>query len=221
MPKIKWLDPPNYIFFLPQRYDSHFLVKAMLDLKDRIHYKHILPYNSEQYRAITIDQFTFMDSYQFMSASLDKLMDNLRKTVKPSEMSVINSCRGSMTNGVFDIEKRNLQLSKGLVPWGLVNGRRHLKTPRKTLPLEKEHYFSDLTESYPEEAAIEQASKYYQKYECKNLLDYIMFYCETDTVQLAECFHNFRMKLFKFANLDILKFVGKYQKFKLIRTMHT
>ena len=144
-----------------------------------------------------------------MSGSLDKLMDNLRKTVKPSEMSVINSCRASMTNGVFDVEKRDFQLTKGLVPWGLVEGRRHLKIPRKTLPRDKEPYYSVLTESYPEESEIQRAGDFYEKYECKNLLDYLMQYCETDTIQLSQCFHSFRMKIFDFAKIDILKFVGK------------
>lgn len=42
-------------------FHSHFILKSMIELKDRIRYHHILPYNSEQYRAITIDHFQFLD----------------------------------------------------------------------------------------------------------------------------------------------------------------
>ena len=179
----------------------------MVELKDSINYQFILPQNSETYRAISVNNFQFLDSYAFMSASLDNLMKNLTKTVKPENMEVINNCRASLTDEVLDISKRDLQLSKGLVPWSLVTDHDYLKIPRKKLPDKQEYYYSILTDSMPSKEEIEKASKYYQKYECKNLLEYLMQYCETDVVQLAQVFHKFRMKIFKFAKIDVLKFV--------------
>ena len=41
---------------------------------------------------------------------------------------------------------------------------------------------------------------------------------QTDVIQLAQVFHKFRMKIFKFAKIDVLKFVGECQKIKLIGT---
>ena len=61
----------------------------MVELKDSINYQFILPQNSETYRAIAVNNFQFLDSYAFMSASLDNLMKNLTKTVKPENMEVI------------------------------------------------------------------------------------------------------------------------------------
>lgn len=155
-----------------------------------------------------------------MSASLDKLMDNLTKTVNPDDMQVINTCRASLTNKKLDIEKRNHQLGKGLVPWPLVTGRKFLKIDRETLPDKQEDYYSILTETSPSKEQIKRAGEYYKKYECKNLLEYLMQYCETDVIQLAQVFHTFRMKIFKFAKIDILKFVGRNEKIKLIGTFH-
>ena len=191
----------------------------MVELKDSINYQFILPKNSETYRAINVNHFQFLDSYAFMSASLDNLMKNLTKTVKPENMEVINNCRASLTEEVLDISKRDLQLSKGLVPWSLVTDHDYLKIPRKKLPDKQEYYYSILTDSMPSKEEIEKASKYYQKYECKNLLEYLMQYCETDVVQLAQVFLKFRMKIFKFAKIDVLKFVGECPKKRINRNI--
>ena len=153
----------------------------MVELKDRINYQFILPQNSETYRAISVDHFQFLDSYAFMAASLEKLMQNLTKTVKPEDMEVINSCRASLTEDILDISKRDLQLSKGLVPWSLVTDLDFLKIPRKKLPDKQKYYYSILTDSTPSKEEIQRASEYYQKYQCKNLLEYLMQYCEVST----------------------------------------
>ena len=192
----------------------------MVELKDDIKYQFILPKNSETYRAITVDHFQFLDSYAFMASSLDSLMKDLTKTVKPEDMEVLNTCRASLTEDVLDVSKRDLQLTKGLVPWTLVTDHDFLKIPRKKLPDKQEYYYSILTDSMPSKEEIQKASEYYEKYQCQNLLEYIMQYCETDVVQLAQIFHKFRMKIFKFAKIDVLKFVGK-KKIKLIRTYDT
>ena len=181
----------------------------MVELKDDIKYQFILPKNSETYRAIYVDHFQFLDSYAFMASSLDNLMKDLTKTVKPEDMEVLNTCRASLTEDVLDVSKRDLQLTKGLVPWTLVTDHDFLKIPRKRLPDKQEYYYSILTDSMPSKEEIQKASEYYEKYQCKNLLEYIMQYCETDVVQLAQIFHKFRMKIFKFAKIDVLKFVGK------------
>ena len=114
-----------------------------------------------------------------MSASLEKLMENLSKTCRPEKMKVINGCRASKTNDMLDVTKRNLQLSKGLVPWSLVTDHEVLNMPRKTLPSEQKDYYSILTDSCPTKEEIKRAADYYKKYECKNLLQYLMQYCET------------------------------------------
>ena len=44
------------------------------------------------------------------------------------------------------------------------------------------------------------------------ILQYLMQYCECDVIQLAQVFHTFRMKIFDFAKIDIVKFIGECQK---------
>ena len=165
----------------------------MVKLKDRINYQFILPQNSETYRAISVNNFQFLDSYAFMAGSLEKLMQNLTKTVKPEDMEVINSCRASLTDDILDISKRDLQLSKGLVPWSLVTDHDFLKIPRKKLPDKQKYYYSILTDSTPSKEEIQRASEYYQKYQCKNLLEYLMQYCEVSTKFFGTLNTNFHM----------------------------
>ena len=120
-----------------------------------------------------------------MSSSLENLMGNLIETVHPDNMQVINGCRASLTNKKLDIEKRNHQLGKGLVPWPLITGRKCLKIARETLPDNPKDYYSILTETCPSKEQIKRAGEYYQKYKCANLLEYLMQYCETDMIQLV------------------------------------
>ena len=114
-----------------------------------------------------------------MSQSLERLMENLRKTCRPEKMKVINACRASKTNDILDITKRNLQLTKGLVPWSLVTDHEVLQMDRETLPSDQKDYYSILSDSCLTKEEIERAVDYYSKYECKNLLQYLMQYCET------------------------------------------
>ena len=128
-----------------------------------------------------------------MSASLEKLMENLRKTSRPEKMKVINGCRASRTNDVLDVTKRDLQLSKGLVPWPLISCHEVLHEPRETLPSEQKDYYSVLTDSSPSKEEIKRAAEYYSKYECKNLLQYLMQYCETG--MLFENIKTYKLKM--------------------------
>ena len=65
-------------------------------------YLNVLPYNEQQYRAIYAKKFAFLDSYQFLFASLDALMKDYVKQKDPSEMSILN--QSDLTkdeNGIF------------------------------------------------------------------------------------------------------------------------
>ena len=79
-----------------------------------IRYSKILPYNQEQYRAIYIDHFTFLDSYQFLFAGLEKLMKDYSENTDKEDMNIINKCRLAQTNSAMDSLKRDLLLGKGL-----------------------------------------------------------------------------------------------------------
>ena len=84
----------------------------------------VLPYNEEQYRAIYVNNFAFLDSYQFLFQSLDALMKDYVQRKEVDEMKIINQSRLTLKDGKFSTLRRNFLLRKGLVPWGLISARK-------------------------------------------------------------------------------------------------
>ena len=93
----------------------------MTELRDEINFIHVLPMNQENYRAIKIDSLWFIDSYQFMTGSLDSLVKQEVSVTKVKDLKIINQARGIKNrDGRICEKKRNFYLKKGLVPWQLV-----------------------------------------------------------------------------------------------------
>jgi len=82
-------------FFLPiifhnlKNYDAHFVMKHFEKIhverrtkKNTVYYDDVkvIPLNSEKYMTIEIDYIRFLDSYQFLSTSLDHLVTLLLKS---------------------------------------------------------------------------------------------------------------------------------------------
>lgn len=193
-----------------QGYDSHFLLRALIKLrKEQNLYLKVLPMNTEQYRAIYVNKFCFLDSYQFLYESLDTLIKDYTKQKKPEDMKIINQSKLTLDkNGHFSPEKRNFLLRKGLVPWSIVSSRRVLKEKRKHLPKDLKHYHSKLTNSTPSQEELDKAQEFYKKFKCKSLLDYLKIYCQTDVLILAEIFCDTRDEIWRLSEIDITAFVG-------------
>ena len=181
----------------------------MAELKDDIKFFQVMPKNQENYRAIKIDNLWFIDSLQFMQASLDSLVKQEVSVTNVDDLKIINQARAILNpDGSVDVNKRKFFLQKGLVPWCLVTNWDDLSKTRKFLPLDKELYWSDINESYPPEEDIKRAGDFYTTFGCKNIIGFITEYCEMDVIQLAQVFMNFRKKIWDFARIDVLKFVG-------------
>ena len=93
----------------------------MTELRDEINFIHVLPMNQENYSAIKIDSLWFIDSYQFMTGSLDSLVKQEVSVTKVKDLKIINQARGIKNrDGRICEKKRNFYLKKGLVPWQLL-----------------------------------------------------------------------------------------------------
>ena len=186
------------------------MLNALVELRKKEDiYVNVLPLNEQQYRAIYVKKFAFLDSYQFLFASLDALMKDYVLHKNPNEMTIINQSNlAKDKNGKFSSFIRNFLLRKGLVPWKLISGRRALKEKRETLPNDLELYYSNLTDSTPSREELDKAQEFYKQFECKNLLQYLKLYCEIDVLILAEVFCSMRKKIWKWAEIDICHFVG-------------
>ena len=191
-------------------YDSHFVLNALVKLRKKEDmYVKVLPYNEQQYRAIYVKNFCFLDSYQFLFSSLDSLMKDYTERKDPSEMSIIN--QSNLTedeHGKFSTFRRDFLLRKGLIPWKMISGRKILKEKRNSLPDNLELYHSNLSNSTPSLEELQKAQEFYTQFKCQCLLDYLKIYCQTDVLILAEVFCSMRSQIWQWAQIDIAHFVG-------------
>lgn len=65
------------VFHNLKNYDAHLIIKAMGLIKNRP--ISCIPTNDEKYISFSIGDLTFIDSLQFLNASLEKLISNLQK----------------------------------------------------------------------------------------------------------------------------------------------
>ena len=66
-----------FIFHNFSNYDSHMFFKKLVDKKrDKVDFE-IIPKTNEEYISVTYGCIRFIDSYRFLSSSLDKLVNNL------------------------------------------------------------------------------------------------------------------------------------------------
>jgi len=63
-----------YFFHYSSAYDSHLIIKHLHKKQAKIT---VIPSNTEQFIGFQIDGIRYLDSYQFLSLSLDDLVKNL------------------------------------------------------------------------------------------------------------------------------------------------
>ena len=88
----------NFILFLFHNfsnYDCHILFKKLVDLKnDKVKFD-IIPKTNEEYISVNYGCIRFIDSYRFLSSSLDSLVktlvDNSNKTLKKLKSEIVDN----------------------------------------------------------------------------------------------------------------------------------
>lgn len=73
---------------------------------------------------------------------------------------------------------------------------------------EKKHFYSSLSEETISDVDYAFAQKVWNRFKCKNLLEYTELYCEIDTILLAEIFQRFRKDMIKFSGLDPARYIS-------------
>ena len=173
-------------------YDSHLFIKNLGVSEGDIN---CISNNEEKYISFTkhiqVDSFVdekgekkavkrelrFIDSFKFMSSSLDRLVSNLSKDDFKN------------TSKFYDGERFHLLLRKGVYPYDYMDSLVGLNETR--LP-PKEAFFSKLSEEGISEKDYEHAQKVWDKFEMKTLRDYHNLYNKSDVLLLCDVFENFR-----------------------------
>ena len=167
-------------------YDMNIFVLELIKSYGRID---IVPENLEKFKAVFTEQFTFLDSFAFLSSSLDRLADDLKK----SDETAFKRLQGE-----FPKTYKSL-MNKGVYFYDYASSFDILE--EQQLP-PKEAFFNKLKDEEISVADYERAQKTFAEFGCKNLRDYMDLYVKSDALLLCDIFEYFRELCLKNYGLD-------------------
>ena len=187
------------IFHNLRGYDSHLIMQEIgeivkqntyIDNKGEERHMNInaIPNNMEKYMAFMLgNHLTFLDSFQFMSSSLDKLVSNLpRDSFK-------------YTSNEFKGKRLNLILQKGVYPYDYMDCFE--KFDQTELPT-KDQFYSILNDQHITDEEYNHAMKVWKSFKIKTMGEYHNLYLGSDVLLLADVFENFRKTCLEYYKLD-------------------
>ena len=187
------------IFYNLRGYDNHFIMQQIVKIANEKSYVDkngeirnlkisAIPNNMERYMAFMLgNNLTFIDSFQFMSSSLDRLVTSLR-------MEDLK-----YTSKAFYGKKLELMSKKGLYPYDFMDSME--KFEMKELPKIKEFY-SMLNEEHIREEEYNHAKEVWEEFRIKNMGEYHDLYLLSDVLLLTDVFENFRKTCMQYHKLD-------------------
>ncbi|XP_070172232.1 uncharacterized protein [Polyergus mexicanus] len=183
-------------------YDAHFIIKDVANAFPGS--VEVLPITKETYISFTKNvedawdegwfgrrlKLRFVDSFKFLSASLEKLASYLDK----SELRIARSEFSDLSDADFELLAR-----KGVFPYEYVDDVDKLLETR--LP-PREAFHSSLTGDAISESDYARAIRVWKRFRVETLGDYSDLYLKTDVLLLADVFENFRDACMRSYNLD-------------------
>ena len=133
-------------------------------------------------------RLVFIDSFQFMSSSLDKLVNNV-----PNDESF------QYTSQEFKNEKLNLMKQKGIYAYDYMDSFK--KFNEKQLPLQDDFY-SILNNEHISDDHYKHAQNVWSTFQLQNIGEYQDLYLNSEILLLADVFENFRKTCLQYYKLD-------------------
>ena len=186
------------IFHNLRGYDSHFIMQEIGAIVKDYEYTNkkgqkcqmninAIPNNMEKYMAFMLgNHLTFLDSFQFMSSSLEKLVGNL-----PKESL-------KYTSKMFKGKKFDLMVRKGVYPYDYMDSFDKFNSP---LP-KKEEFYSILNNEHISDENYKHAQNVWNTFNLKNMGEYHDLYLQSDILLLTDVFENFRKTCLEYYKLD-------------------
>ena len=133
------------------------------------------------------NHLTFIDSFQFMSSSLDNLVSNL-----PKDDLIY-------TSQVFKGKRLNLMSQKGVYPYDFMDSFE--KFDQTELPA-KEHFYSILNDQDITDDEYDHAKKVWKTFKINTMGEYHDLCLGSDVLLLTDVFENFRKTCMQYYKLD-------------------
>ena len=180
------------VFHNLKGYDSHFIINELGELikkgEENIKIK-VIAQNAEKYMAFYIGKhISFIDSFQFMSSSLDKLASNLE------DEDFIYTKKYFTDPVQFGLVKR-----KGVYPYDYMDS--FSKFNDTELP-ERKEFYSQLKDEGITDKDYNHAQNVWNTFNLQNMGEYHDLYLKTDILLLTDVFENFRKTCLTYYKLD-------------------
>ena len=165
-----------FAFLTFSNYDCHMFFKRLVDLKkDKVKFKSIAKTN-EEFIVVNHGCVRFIDSYRFLSESLDKLVKNLDedgfKILKkefPDKWQYLNEKLAYPCEYLYSIKDYQKPVDN----------------------LKKEDFLSKLKNDYPDDEEIERTKQIIKLYNKKSGKELTKLYLKSDVIFLADVFEKF------------------------------
>lgn len=176
------------IFHNLEGYDLHLFIESLSKYTKKYD---IIPKSKEKYLSMCVNlidskiRLKFIDSLHFITGSLEENAKRLNQ---------------------YKFTSHEILREKQVYPYSYmtVTSRKSINDllNEKSLPLQREDWYNDLTKDYMKEDDIKHAHMIFDMFKCRNINDYTLLYLQTDVVLLSEIFENFRDVSLKTYKLD-------------------
>ena len=180
-------------------YDSHFIMQEIGEIAKKHAYTNkegekqnlninAIPNNMEKYMAFMLgNHLTFIDSFEFMSSSQDKLVSNLPKEAL------------KYTSEEFTGKELSLMSKKGVYPYDHMDSFEEFD--QTELPT-KDQFYSILNDQDIMNDEYNHAKKVWKIFNIKTMGKYHDLYLKSDVLLLADVFESFRKTCLQYYKLD-------------------
>ena len=145
-----------------------------------------LPRNSNEFISLQIGSFIFKDSYLF----LDKRLDYLTGTIDDIDRISLKQEFG---------ENYQLLTKKSIYPYDYFDNTKKYDENKLT---DKKEFFYKINNKNISAKDYNHAKNVFEKFECKNLLDYSILYLKTDLCYTSDVFQKFSNFAYEAYKLD-------------------
>ena len=184
-----------------KNYDSHFIIKSFErkyvekhGKDNKITYEDIkvIPLNTEKFITFEIANIRFLDSFQFLSTSLEELVSLLLKSGKEHFVETKKY-----------MGDHDLVFAKGIYPYS------HMVSPekfneQKLPPIDT--FYNDLKEEQLSEEDYQRALNIWSHFGIKTMRSYHDHYLMSDVLLFSDVFQHFRQTVFEKHRLDPLHY---------------
>ena len=157
----------------------------------------MVPETIEKYKSVSTEEFKFVDSFNFLSSSLEKLVDSTKKEDKDAFTQL---------RRYFPDDKQfDMLLRKGVYFYDYASSFDIFSETK--LPPQKSFY-NILKDEHISDEDYNHAKKVFDEFKCHNLLEYMELYVKTDTLLLCDVFEHFRNLALESYGLDPLHYIS-------------